>query len=1022
MSAAVGQAIAQKRCPGAVLWLEHRGVAFHKAYGNRALVPGVEPMTEDTIFDAASLTKVVACTPAVMLLVERGRLKLDERVQAYLPEFKGDGKEAITIRQLLTHTSGLRGDIETRTDWHGQAAAIQRACAEQLVGPPGSAFRYSDINFFLLGEVVQRVSGSPLQEFVALEIYRPLQMADTGFLPPDSKRGRIAPTELVNGQPWRGVVHDPTARHMGGVAGHAGLFTTAADLARYARMLLNEGALEGVRIFKPETVRLMTRVQTPETMAVRRGLGWDIDSPYSGPRGAHFPVGSYGHTGWTGTSLWVDPFSQTFVIFLSNRNHPEESGNVNALRARLGTLAAEAIGDFNFAYVPGALAARPGSTASTTPGGRAPRAASGGAAAQAGTLNGIDVLVKQNFRPLQGLRIGLVTNHTGQDRQRNPTIDLLRRAPGVQLKALFSPEHGIRGVMDEPVGDSVDGPTGLPVYSLYGERLGPAPSQLRDLDALVFDIQDVGCRFYTYTTTMAKAMEAAAAGGKKYFVLDRVNPINGVTLDGPVLTGKPGFVGYHMVPLRYGMTIGELARMFNAERKCNADLTVIPLENWRREFWFDQTGLPWMNPSPNMRNLTEAILYPGIGLLESALSVGRGTDTPFEVLGAPYIDDLKLAEELNRAGLPGVRFVPVCFTPTYSVHKGQPCRGVYLLLTDRDQCNVVDVALQIAQTLFRLYPKDFDPDKMRHLLLDPATLDALKANKPLQEIHAAWRKNLEEFSRVREKYLLDLMLKGYTIPRTPRGTSSLVATPPWHYVGDALAVEFEADAGVAAAFLPEGLELHSGRCAVYFVEWQSASEAGDEYLDPIRSQYHETLVLLSARFEGAPVAYCPFIWVDQDVALMRGLVQGWPKQIGSTWITRAYDLPSKAAPVVGPGGRFGAALSVKERRLIEAQVTLREPTQTPPSPGFARAVNTRHFPELAAGKHDLPAVHELVQLKSRDVRIAPIWKGDATLRFFDHPYLELPDLRPMAVGAGYRFSFALTVDDLVPLRDLRRPA
>ena len=344
--AAINQAIADKRCPGGVLWLEHRGVTYHKAYGNRALVPAPEPMTEDTIFDAASLTKVIACTPAMMLLIERGQVKLDEPVQTYIPEFTGEGKEAITVRQLMTHISGLRGDIETKTDWHGQQAAIQKASVEKLQGQPGTAFRYSDINFFLLGEIVQRVSHKPLEEFVAREIYQPLKMKDTGYLPPKEKLARIAPTEVVDGVPYRGVVHDPTARHMGGVAGHAGLFTTAADLARYARMLLNNGSLDGVRIFKPETVQLMTSVQTPRLAhgAARAGLGHR--SGYSGPRGKLFPVGSYGHTGWTGTSLWIDPFSQTFVIFLSNRNHPNESGNVGALRAKLGTLAAEAIHGF----------------------------------------------------------------------------------------------------------------------------------------------------------------------------------------------------------------------------------------------------------------------------------------------------------------------------------------------------------------------------------------------------------------------------------------------------------------------------------------------------------------------------------------------------------------------------------------------------------------------------------------------------------------------------------------------------
>jgi len=747
MDAAINEAISEGRCPGGVFWFEHRGASYHKAFGNRAVVPDTERMTEDTIFDMASLTKVVACTPAAMLLIQRGQIHLDDLVQRYIPEFTGGGKERVTIREVMTHTSGLRGDIETKTDWKGQAAAIEKACQEKLLTPPGTAFRYSDINFFLLGEIVQRVSKMPLEQFVAREIYRPLKMVDTGYLPPASKLPRIAPTEVVDGKPWRGVVHDPTARHMGGVAGHAGLFSTAADLARYARMLLNLGEFDGVRIFKPETVRLMTSVQTPDSIGVRRGLGWDIDSGYSGPRGKYFPLGSYGHTGWTGTSLWIDPFSHSFVIFLSNRNHPTEKGNVGPLRAKLGTLAAEAIEDFNFTYVPGALAARGPEQAPVRR--RAVRKA-----LQLNTLNGIDVLAKEDFAPLKGLKVGLITNHTGEDRERNPTIDHLKNAPGVQLVALFSPEHGLRGVMDEKIGDSTDEKTGLPIYSLYGSGTKPKPEQLKDLDALVFDIQDIGCRFYTYTATMALCMEAAAENGKKYFVLDRVDPINGMSVEGPVLEGKPSFVGYHHVPLRYGMTIGELARMFKAERNCQADLTVIPLANWSREAWLDETGLPWTNPSPNMRNLTEAILYPGIGLLEAAVSVGRGTDTPFEVVGAPYIDDLKLAAELNAAGLDGVRFVPIQFTPTFSVHKGQLCKGVYLLLTDRDRCRVVDVGIEIARTLCRLYPDQFPVEKIEHLLLDPATLEAIKAGKSLAEIHAGWRKELDEFNRIRAKYLL----------------------------------------------------------------------------------------------------------------------------------------------------------------------------------------------------------------------------------------------------------------------------
>ncbi len=350
MDAVINDAIARHKCPGGVLWLEHDGVAYRKAYGNRALVPKREKMTRDTVFDLASLTKVIATTPAVMRLIERGQVKLDAPVKDYIPEFTGGERDQVTVRELLTHTSGLPPDIETKSDWHGWDTAIKKACTIPLESPPGTVYRYSDINFILLGEIVQRVSQLPLQDFAQREIFGPLKMKDTCFLP--LRHGiplsRVAPTEVVNGKPWRGIVHDPTARKMGGVAGHAGLFSTAADLARYARMMLNLGELDGVRIFRPETVKLMTSMEMPPGITMLHGLGWDIDSPYAGPRGKLFPTGSYGHTGWTGTSIWIDPFSRTFVIFLSNRNHPTEAGSVIALRRQLGTLAAESVVDVNF--------------------------------------------------------------------------------------------------------------------------------------------------------------------------------------------------------------------------------------------------------------------------------------------------------------------------------------------------------------------------------------------------------------------------------------------------------------------------------------------------------------------------------------------------------------------------------------------------------------------------------------------------------------------------------------------------
>ena len=741
MDAAVAQAMEDGRLPGGVLWLEHRGVVHRKAYGRRAVLPAPEPMSEDTVFDAASLTKVMATTPAVVLLAERGKLQIDAAVTNYVPEFTGEGRERVTVRHLLTHTSGLRSGLSLTGGWTGQSKAIELAAAEKLRQPPGLEFLYSDINFILLGEIVQRVSGQRLEQFVAREIYGPLRMTDTGYQPAPDRISRIAPTENHKTEGLlRGRVHDPTARRMGGIAGHAGVFTTAGDLARYARMMLNGGELDGARVFKPETVRWMTSVQTPTNVAARRGIGWDIDSPYSTPRGRHFPLGSYGHTGWTGTSIWIDPASRTFLIFLSNRNHPDEGASVVELRARLATLAAEAITDFNFIHVPEALPPR-----GVTP--EKPLA-------QAVVLNGIDSLERQNYAPLKGLRVGLITNHTGTDRRRNPTIDLLKAAPGVRLTALFSPEHGIRGAVDEKVADSVDERTGLPVYSLYGERRTPAAAQLAGLDALVFDIQDIGCRFYTYVATMGNCLEAAAGARLKFFVLDRVNPINGAAIEGPVHAGKPSFTAFHEVPLRHGMTVGELARMFNVERGWGADLTVIRLDGWQRDFWFDQTAQPWTHPSPNMRTLNAATLYPGVGLLETAVSVGRGTDTPFEIVGAPYVNDGKLAEEMNRANLAGVRFIPVRFQPTASVFKGQMCEGVSIVLTDRQRLAAVEVGVALALAFQRLYPGQFALDKVNTLLQHRPTLDAIKAGKSLAEIRRLWLADLDKFKQRREGFLL----------------------------------------------------------------------------------------------------------------------------------------------------------------------------------------------------------------------------------------------------------------------------
>lgn len=362
-------------------------------------------------------------------------------------------------------------------------------------------------------------------------------------------------------------------------------------------------------------------------------------------------------------------------------------------------------------------------------------------------FTGIDVLIRDGFEALHGSRVGLVTNHTGLTRNGQATIDALHEAPEVSLEALFGPEHGIRGEQDEHVADGRDDKTGLPVWSLYGTRMRPTAEQLAGLDTLVFDIQDIGCRFYTYLSTLGHILDAASEQGQRVVVLDRPNPIGGLAAEGPLADLEAlSFVACHPIPVRHGLTLGEMARLLHAEKHLACLLEVVSCEGWRRGDWYDATGLVWTNPSPNMRRLTAAALYPGVGLLEfTNVSVGRGTDTPFEVFGAPYIAARTLAEALNAEGLPGVRFVPFRFTPTASVFQGEACGGVQLLATDRDRLNAVQVGLTLAVTLRRLYPDDWQPDKLRTLLVSARTQEALMVGASYADMADGWAEELRDF-------------------------------------------------------------------------------------------------------------------------------------------------------------------------------------------------------------------------------------------------------------------------------------
>ena len=346
-------------------------------------------------------------------------------------------------------------------------------------------------------------------------------------------------------------------------------------------------------------------------------------------------------------------------------------------------------------------------------------------------LNGIDVLRERNFAPLAGMRIGLITNHTGLTADGVSTIDLLFKTDVCKLTALFSPEHGIRGTDDENVDSSVDQVTGLPIYSLYGKTRRPTPEMLRDVDALVFDIQDVGARFYTYTTTMAYAMEEAAKADIRFYVLDRPNPIGGIKVEGPILDeDKRSFTGYIPISVRHGMTVGELARYFNTENRIGADLEVIAMKGWRRTQMFWDTGQVWLNPSPNMRGMTAAILYPGVCLLEQTnVSVGRGTGKPFEVVGAPWIQPDRFTVFLREAAIPGVEFVPLYFTPNSSRHNGVRCGGVDIIVTDHEKLDSVSLGLTIVSVLRRLYPVEFEINRVGDLLGNDEVLQTLRDGK-----------------------------------------------------------------------------------------------------------------------------------------------------------------------------------------------------------------------------------------------------------------------------------------------------
>ncbi len=823
VSTLVNDAIAAKRLPGAVVVVGHNGkVVFEQAYGNRKLAgePGIngetvaEPMTEDTVFDMASLTKCLATATAIMQLYELHKFDFDDPVAKYLPDFAANGKEHVTIRELLTHYSGLPPDVDLKDPW-GLAApdkveGYKRAFASPLASAPGTHFEYSDINFITLGALVEKLSGQTLDEYALEHIFTPLGMTHTRFLPLDKGCGPIvfpgaalgarstyacrpgqwsraqwipnaAPTAHDNeltvavnpdfDHLLRGVVHDPTTRRMGGVAGQAGVFSTAADISLYAQALLdrlisNTGAFP----LKQSSLKLMTQPEQPATaesgatvftpggkvtkgIAIR-GFGWDINTAYSRPRGEVFPIGGFGHTGFTGTSLWMDPSSDSYVVLLANAIHPRGGAPISGLRGQVATEAAKALGLSNEASDDSSHVSE----------------SRHGAPTSVAVRTGIDVLEATNFAALKQaskagqLRVGLLTNQTGVDSQGRRTIGILKSAPGIELTTLFSPEHGIAGAKDSmDIHNSTDTATGVPIVSLYGPKDSdrrPKVEDLAKLDAVVIDMQEAGVRFYTYESVMGYFLEAAGKAGTQVFILDRPNPIGGELVQGPISgADKNSYTNYRVEPIRQGMTLGELAQLDNGEDHLNAKLTVIPMQNWQRSEYFDATGLKWINPSPNLRSVAAAKLYPGIGLLDYAnVSVGRGTDTPFEHIGAAYIDGPQLAAYLTSRHIPGVTFTATRFKVADDVNHypfhSEEIQGVAMTATDSDLLDAPELGIEVIAALRKFYPGQFQLKGVAKLIANTATMDALEKGTDPREIAAAWQPGLAAFTSIRANYLI----------------------------------------------------------------------------------------------------------------------------------------------------------------------------------------------------------------------------------------------------------------------------
>lgn len=753
LHSAVADCVAHHDVPGAVALVQSGGrVVFHEAFGSACIIPAADgkpeltiPMTPAHRFDLASLTKVVATTTSIMILRDQGRLDLDDPLSKHLPALATPDKKNITLRHCLTHTSGLPPFKLYYKTLKGREAYLKAIAAEPLQYRTGTRWVYSDLGFILLGLTVEAASGKPLNEFAHERIFGRLGMTHTAYLPlpleaplaPDATLAReFAATERC---PWRkrvmiGQVHDENAYAIGGVSGHAGLFSSAPDLARFCQMLLNKGELDGVQILSPESVALFCRAQVP-AVSDNQCIGWRLRTSSSSTLGFLGPR-SFGHTGFTGTTLWLDPDGRTAAVLLTNAVHPDRAKSHAAPVRRA----------FHGAVVEQCKLAP----------------------ASPPVKSGLDVLEAEGFARLRGRRVAVVTNQTAVSAAGVHLLDLLAKQPEIRVAAIFSPEHGFAGA--EAAGKRVGDTTykNIPVYSLYGKRRKPTAEMAKEFDVVLYDIQDVGARFYTFIWTLFTIEQFCAESGKPLIVLDRPNPLGGLRVEGPVLDEAfASGVGMKAIPTRYGLTPGELATLYNRQgwlgEGRRAQLEIVKMQGWRRDLRFHQTGLPWVAPSPNIPTWESAAVYPGTCIFEGTRwSEGRGTFTPFEMVGGPGLDSRRLARDLNALRLPGCRFLPAPFTPRSlpaapeAKHHGEPCGGVFIRVDDLEAFRPVETGLAVLIAMRAQAPAQHKwiASSFDRLLGTGAVRKQIEAGLPLPQIVASWQKGLSAFDALRKDAML----------------------------------------------------------------------------------------------------------------------------------------------------------------------------------------------------------------------------------------------------------------------------